>query len=271
MHLTKYLLPALFVFLIACNSSTKNENQQAQQDVQYGEFLKQHFGQCDTISGGGIYADVDVWLPADSTSEAAKNIRFQLQNKLVERINSYSDSASLAKNPAAKNSVKAAFEVFEHNYKDFKKQFPEAPGCWFVELKGDTIMTTGKVLVYQLDHFANTGGAHPNTFRSLHIFDATTGQEKDSKLFVADSTALTKKVEAAFRKVEKLDDSVNLEENGYFLSDHKFFIPANYTFTKDGVLFFYNPYEIAPYARGPIEFTIPYNELEGIVKKDLLF
>jgi len=271
MHLTKYLLPALFIGLIACNSSTKHEDRQAQQGVGYGEFLKQHFGKCDTVSGSGIYADIDVWLPADTTIEAARSIRTQLKKKLVERINSYSDSASIAKNPEAKNSVSEAFGVFEKNYTDFKKQFPEAPGCWFVQLKGDTIMSTGKLLIYKLDHFANTGGAHPNTFRSLHVFDAATGTEKASKLFITDSTALLKKVEAAFRKIEKLDDSVNLEEQGYFLSDHKFFIPANYVFTKEGVLFYYNPYEIAAYARGPIEFTIPYNELEGIVKKDLIF
>jgi hypothetical protein len=75
----------------------------------------------------------------------------------------------------------------------------------------------------------------------------------------------------AFRKTENLADTTNLEKAGYFLSNHKFFIPANYAFTREGVFFYYNPYEIAAYARGAITFTIPYSELEGIVKKELIF
>jgi hypothetical protein len=88
------------------------------------------------------------------------------------------------------------------------------------------------------------------------------------KTFIADSVALLKLVEKNFRKEEKLADNANLEEAGYFLSNHQFFVPANYVFTRDGILFYYNPYEIAAYARGAIQFTIPYSELNGIVKKE---
>jgi hypothetical protein len=42
-------------------------------------------------------------------------------------------------------------------------------------------------------------------------------------------------------------------------------------FTPEGVHFFYNPYEIAAYARGPIELTIPYEELKGIIRKEAVF
>ncbi|MCE7039698.1 DUF3298 and DUF4163 domain-containing protein [Dyadobacter sp. CY312] len=270
MRLTNYILSALFTAFIACNPSEKKETSEKLVDLKNGKLLLQNFGTCDTVLSAGVYIKIATWLPSDSTAAAA-NIRTQLDKKLIDRINSYGDSASIASNPGAKTSTKSAFEVLHKNYTDFKKDFPDAPGCWFVELKGDTVMVTPKVLLYQLDHFSFMGGAHPNSFRSLHVFDAVTGEEKEAKTFIADSTALLKKVEAEFRKIEKLDASANLEESGYFLLNHKFFIPANYTFTKEGVLFYYNPYEIAAYARGAITFTIPYKELDGIVKTDLIF
>ena len=34
------------------------------------------------------------------------------------------------------------------------------------------------------------------------------------------------------------------------------------------MVFYYNPYEIVAYAFGPIEVTVPYNELDGILRTD---
>jgi hypothetical protein len=263
------ILPALAALVFACNPSSKKEDHKEISGLKSGRVSKQDFGNCDTTSKGGVAVNIAMWLPADSGS-ISKSISKILEDKVVQRINSYADSASVASHPEAKTSPKAAYDVFARNYNDFKKDFPEAPGCWEVTLKGDTVMVTSKALIYQLDHFSYTGGAHPNSFKSLHIFDGKSGEEKDIKSFVSDSVALLKKVESTFKKVEKLAENADLEEQGYFLLNHKFFLPANYTFTREGIWFYYNPYEIAAYARGAIEFIIPYSELEGIVKKELI-
>ncbi len=37
-------------------------------------------------------------------------------------------------------------------------------------------------------------------------------------------------------------------------------------------MFYFNPYEIAPYSMGPTEILIPYDEIKNIIKEDgLLF
>jgi hypothetical protein len=252
-----------------CDNASKKEKER-KEILQLGSTVKTNFGNCDTTANSGVAVTINLWEPADSTN-AARVIRESLTSKSIQRINSYADSASLAGNPAAVASVKGAFEVFQKNYLDFKKQVPEAVACWQVDLKGDTVMTTSKALFYQLDHFAFTGGAHPNSFRSFHVFDAKTGEEREMKTFVTDSVGLLKLVEQHFRKLEKLDPEADLEQSGYFLLNHRFFMPANYIFTTHGLLFYYNPYEIAPYVRGGIEFTIPYAELGTVVKKDQVF
>ncbi|MCE6991708.1 DUF3298 and DUF4163 domain-containing protein [Dyadobacter sp. CY323] len=257
------------LLFFGCDTASKRENEKIK-ILQSGKVIETNFGDCDTTTNAGVAIKVSLWEPSDST-KAARVIRGSLAKKLIQRINSYADSASIAANPAAVASVKGAFEVFQKNYLDFKKQMPDAPGCWQVDLKGDTVMTTSKALFYQLDHYAFTGGAHPNSFRSFHAFDAKTGNEREMKTFVTDSVALLKLVEQHFRKLEKLGPEADLEQSGYFLLNHRFFMPANYVFTSNGLLFYYNPYEIAPYVRGGIEFTITYAELGELVKKDQIF
>lgn len=268
----KYLPIFFIIALFGCNR-TEQKDQKQEAPIQVGKtgaFTNLDFGKCDTVENAGVSIVAHIWEPTD-TSRAAKAIREELDRKMVERINSHADSASLATVANSQSAPAEAFKVFETNYKKFKKDFPDAPGCWEVGLTGDTVMVTPKVMMYQLDHYAFTGGAHPNSFRSYHFFDQKTGKERDGREFIKDSVALLKKVEVAFRKQEKLGPDTDLEEAGYFLLDHRFFVPANYTFTPEGVFFYYNPYEIAAYARGAIQFTIPYSELEGVVKSDMIF
>jgi hypothetical protein len=271
MHLIKICFFLFSVFLFAaCNRSGEKENAESEKIRFVGSKNKTDFGGCDTISNKGISIKINLWGPSDS-SQTSKAIRTALFEKSIQRINSYGDSASIAANPEAGKSVKSAFEVFEKNYNDFKKDFPDAPGCWEIELKGDTVFSTPKVLFYQLDHYAFTGGAHPNTFRSYHAFSAETGTEIEMKNLISDSTALLKLVDAAFRKTEKLSAETDLEEADYFLLNHKFVLPVAYVFTSKGLFFYYNPYEIAAYARGAIQFIIPYAELDGIIDKEKVF
>jgi len=267
MRVSHLLIIIAGVFYTACTPSSKKE--EVKDIKREGKFYSVALGKCDTTSGG-VRLKVNVWEPVPTDSLYGKLHSF-LNKKIIDRIN---DNADLSGNPPAPGSdktVESAFSIFDRNYKKFKADFPEAPGCWEIEIKGDTVMTSRKIIQYQFDHYAFLGGAHPNTFRSYYIFDTSSGQEKNIKSFISDSTALLNKVEKAFRKLENLADTTNLEGAGYFLSNHKFFLPANYAFTKEGVFFYYNPYEIAAYARGDISFTIPYEDLKGIVKKEMLF
>jgi hypothetical protein len=267
----KYLSFIVFVVIFGCNApAKKDESEPSTGNVNKGKFLSETFGSCDSLTSSGVVVSLHLWEPAGQ-DDALTQIREAISTKVVDRINSYSDSASIAQKPTARSSAKAAYEVFAANYHSFKKDFPEAPGCWEVAVDGDTVMVTPKNVFYQMDHYSFTGGAHPNSFRSYHIFDLHTGKETEAQALVGDSLALLRKVEVAFRKEEKIDANADLEEAGYFLLDHQFFLPAHYTFTPKGVLFYYNPYEIAAYARGPITFTIPYSDLKGIIREDLVF
>ncbi len=267
---SNYWVLAIFALLIGCNSSDKKQMSENEISLRNGALQEQDYGHCDSLNTAGACVNIKVWLPSGA-DKVSTDILNAINQKVIDRINSYADSASLATRPEALTSAKGAAEVFLTNFGNFKKEMPDAPGYWFIKVDGDTLMVTQKIVMYQLDHAAYTGGAHPNSFRSYHIYDNQTGREVEAKSFVTDSVALLKKAEVEFRKLEKLSPSDDLEKNGYFLPNHQFFLPANYAFTKTGILLYYNPYEIAAYARGPISIEIPYRELNNIVNQEKLF
>ena len=51
----------------------------------------------------------------------------------------------------------------------------------------------------------------------------------------------------------------------YFFNED-FDLPNNIGFNDEGIMFFYNVYDIASYADGITEFTVPYHTLEALLK-----
>jgi hypothetical protein len=69
-----------------------------------------------------------------------------------------------------------------------------------------------------------------------------------------------------FRKTRELADTASLSESYFEFPENKFELNKNYGFTKNGIIFYYNNYEIAPYAAGPTELLIPYSDLGGLIR-----
>ncbi len=251
------------LFLSSCNYFQNKENEDKNL---LGAVTVEDYGSCDSISGARV--GLQMWLLYESDSATAL-INATIKEKVVANVlSNIGDSEEERKGV---KDLKSAFKLFDENYQSFKKEFPDAPGCWDISQVGDSSMVTAKYLMYTIQNYAFTGGAHPNTFESNYIFDFKDGSEVNRFKFVQDSTALLKLVEEKFRKIEKLAPDADLEAAGYFLQNNTFFLPANFTFSRKGVAIYYNAYEIAPYVRGAISFTIPYDELKGIVNSELLF
>ena len=121
------------------------------------------------------------------------------------------------------------------------------------------------------DDTSYMGGAHGYTGRTGHTFDIRTGQE----LTLAD---LTDNYDAFLSAaVEQLRDiSYGAEYAAYGLNEGyedqlaALFRDGNWYFNDEGLVLIANPYELASYAAGLIEFTLPYAWLAYQIKADYL-
>lgn len=222
---------------------------------------------CDTTANKGVDVSVDYFLLRED-SDGARKINDSLQQLAVASITGWLDSTTVATHPDACTSLAKAVSLFAADYRAMTDEMGHLGGCWELKTQADTVYASSRALTVRLETYAYTGGAHPNSNLAFYIFDRETGRTLSLSDLVSDTTALLGTVEQAFRKQQALPPQTNLEEQGYFLRDGRFFLPANIGMSRTGLVFYYNPYEIAAYAMGPIEITVPYEQLSGILRTD---
>ena len=118
------------------------------------------------------------------------------------------------------------------------------------------------------------GGAHPNSDQAAMNFDMTTGS-----LLSLSSIFKTEYKESI---LARLLDRLSEMESSFMLFDgyettvrEKFEqMPAdmtqNWYLTDHGIVFFYNPYEISPYASGVVSVELSYVELAGFLRENFV-
>lgn len=224
---------------------------------------------CDSTSNTGVDVSVSYVL-LKNDSEGARKINDSLHLIAVSSLTGWLDSTTVANNPDAKTSLNKAASLFALDYEAVRKDMGGLSGCWQLETRADTVHSSAKALTVKVETYAYTGGAHPNSSLSFYTFDRKTGRMLTLDDMVEDTTALLGILEQTFRQQQKIGPNANLEAEGYFLRDGHFFLPANVGTTRNGLIFYYNPYEIAAYAVGPVEITIPYEKLNGILREQWL-
>jgi Deacetylase PdaC/Protein of unknown function (DUF3298) len=140
---------------------------------------------------------------------------------------------------------------------------------WFMECDAMLSYQSPKAVSVMINKYTFAGGAHPNTYVSMLNFDLNSGKTLSLKDLVTDLKKLNALAEQKFREVRELSANEDFNDAGYFWSG-SFQLPENFSLDKNGLQFFYNTYEVASYADGPTEFLLTWQELDGIVKMELI-
>lgn len=177
------------------------------------------------------------------------------------------------------DSIKNAVYIGENpneveNYTDLTHSFVSLFTKLKSELKQDKIPSweastktkvgyqSNKMLNVVIDYYVFTGGAHGyGAVRSL-LFDAKTGKILPLSEIFSDIEKVKSLAETKFRKQEKIAQNTSLNDAGYFFDKNIFVLPRNIMFTKNGLSLYYNQYEVASYANGPIEIELLYEEVK---------
>ena len=142
-------------------------------------------------------------------------------------------------------------------------------GAWYSYYKGiesHVQLYEKDLLVYRIDYNEYTGGAHGiymttylnmdlTLMRPLRLDDIFVGEYKD---------ALTDLIWNQLMADNKVTTHEALEDMGY-ASTGDITPTENFYLSKEGVTFYYNVYDITPYAMGPVKVTVPFPMMEHLL------
>jgi hypothetical protein len=132
------------------------------------------------------------------------------------------------------------------------------------------ISLAGNFAVIVRDSYQYQGGAHPdNQLNYFVLCTAPVSRVEIEDVFPRERRShISKMLDAGLRKFareklkEDISDSAPLSSAGFDIIG-EVPIPEDFCPTKEGIVFHWNPYDIAAYAAGPIDIKISWDELEG--------
>lgn len=119
-----------------------------------------------------------------------------------------------------------------------------------------------RLLVARLEWWSFLGGAHGNGGTAFLVFDADTGDAvSPDRMFRGDSlTTLADRLRDAVREARQVPAGVSLEQAGLRAADIRPDIAAVAP-RRDGLLFHFDSYTIAPYSMGETRILLPWTEV----------
>ncbi len=210
------------------------------------------FSEINTLYEEGAVIEINI-PKAEGQTTVSTAINLKIENHIANILNfSEENSDSI--------ELKDAIAQFKKEYSNFKNDFEESALIWEAIFDGEVIYQSSSVVCLAINGYTNTGGAHGNMNITLYNFDAQTGEILELEDLINDISDFTELVKIHFKKETESNNEEGITD--YFFGD-EFHLPDNIGFNDDGILILYNVYEIASYAQGITEFTIPFEESEA--------
>ena len=130
------------------------------------------------------------------------------------------------------------------------------------EMKVHTIGFTDELVVFRMDYFEYAGGAHPSYACNYLNYDIKNNSILDYKTMfkVGSEEAIKEQIKSHLLAKYFAKDMAELAENSGIFTDD-IFVSHNIFIRNNDIVFFYNPYEIGPWAIGAVSVAIPAYEL----------
>lgn len=198
-----------------------------------------------------------------------------LRDSLNQYVHTYLLRQQLTTNPDADihrpgNAAELVAAQFLKEYATFQQE-NEGRGAslgWELTIASQPIYQTGAFVSLRLNSTGYLGGAHGFNVTTLQSFDST-GRALRLREMVTDTVQLRKLTEREFRRVRQLPNT-SFEEQGFFTQGQGLPFTENVALTAQGLLMYYNAYEVNAYAFGPTELLLPYAQLQGLLKSAYL-
>lgn len=243
----KYLLVLATLFSFACSKPEKIEESLT--------FSTKTFSSERCVDDN--CATVEASWPVAENILADSLINEEIENQLLVYFHQDKDF----------DNLDSAARDFLDSFEDFRKDFPDAPGGWSIELNVEKSYESDSTLSFKFSEFNFSGGAHPNSSVYYMNFDKQTGEYLSLDRVVLDEQKMLELAEEKFRAYHEVEEGISLEEDGrFFLPETGFFLPNAIGYEDGKFMLTYIPYEIGPYVLGYTELEVDLKDLERIVR-----
>lgn len=268
----RYITHDIFVFLgalislilIGCNSSTQWNDlefynvekleQLTESPIETNEEDSDAFAQLHKKENREMDVKVDMqFLKSDNM--ANERVCKLINDQLVEILLKQSSELTVD-------------EAVAQYIEDVKKEFhgDEVASIYYDHLTGRAEYGRENIINYRLVEDVFMGGAHPCTITTILRFNAMTGEFITlENLFPYPQQKELQ--ELLLEKLMKMNQARSLEDlhKRGILEMSDMFISNNFALREDSIEFYYNEYDIAPYAYGAFSICLSYEEVQKLM------
>ena len=209
-------------------------------------FTKNECSECPTIN---------ISIPkALEKNKIATSINTALREEVISILNFDEETEAI--------DIESAINSFSEAYYDLKEKYADESTQWEAKIDGTVTYEDKNVLTIKLDSYLFTGGAHGYSTSRFLNFNKKKGLELDNSELFKNIEAFLELAEAKFRSQENIPETKAINSTGFMFETDHFYLPKNIGYTQNGLQLFYQQYEVASYADGPIVLTLPYTEVQ---------
>ena len=267
---------SLLALLIAASSFFFSCTDKVKKDAGALEFDSLQVNRTEHLFGDTAQPSCNIAMNIAYISHSADSL-------MQDSINAYILAVCLGDkytNQSPKQAINEYAEQYVENYKTdlepaYTKESQEGNvGAWYSYYKGiegHAQYYAGNLLVYRIDFNEYTGGAHGiymSSYLNLNLKTLTPIRLTD--LFVPDyELPLTDLLWNQLMADNNVATHEELEDMGY-TSTGELTPTENFYLDRNGITFYYNVYDIAPYVMGPVKISLPYDAVRHLLNNTKL-
>lgn len=144
-----------------------------------------------------------------------------------------------------------------------------SPAPWWLRREIAVVWSGPRALTLRMSESSYVGGAHPNHADTLLVLSPDGRRLGLDEILAPGARAeLVALGERAFRAHHGLPPDDPLDAHGFWFDDGRFDLNDNWGVIGEGLVFHYNPYEIAAYAVGHTEILLPWDRVTPLLVPD---
>lgn len=269
----KQILAATYVFGAVCLAATAGSWYSMNDVVYANEQTQTTSGSYVKLIGESIQRKNSYGVTYYQRLRSYPEISIQENPQAAQAINSYYQNNILAQSDQSSEEFIQEYMTNPDSYDEsFAYEYSENLECARADNRAISFVVVGSIY---------TGGIHPSVWQATSNFDCQTGQylsledilienssnTSSSKGFTASSSErlaarIANKIYGDSELYADLFDTTQIPTVAKELVKEG----TRWYFAEEGIVFYFQPYAIAPYSSGIVQITLSYTSLRGIVK-----